>query len=189
MRATTCLHATWRWCRFPSVQHTAALQCATAGLIVLHPSFACSRILSFLLHVAAYLCCCVLLQGFDFANWERGFGDFHMVPDFGSLRLASWLDKTAMILCDIHDNKTHKLVSVAPRSVLRKQIDAANGMGYPTIYAATELEYFQYENTYRECFEAGYDQKALTPTTAYMQDYHILSVSQHAQQRLNSRLH
>lgn len=66
-----------------------------------------------------------------------------MVPDWTSLREISWQDKTAMILCDIHDNKTHELVSVAPRSVLRKQIDAANKMGYPTIYAASELEYYQ----------------------------------------------
>src|ERR1700704_3659311 len=35
------------------------------------------------------------VPGYKFANWELGYGDFHMVPDLGTLRLASWLEKTA----------------------------------------------------------------------------------------------
>jgi glutamine synthetase len=92
-------------------------------------------------------CFCNSFQNLEYANWERGFGDFHMVPDWSSLRHVSWLEKTVMILCDIHDNKSHELVSVAPRSILRKQIAAANDMGYPTIYSASELEYYQVSYT------------------------------------------
>jgi hypothetical protein len=99
------------------------------------------------------------------------------VPDWASLRTVSWQPKTAMILCDIHDNKTHALVSVAPRSVLRKQIKAANDMGYPTIYAATELEYFQYECSYRDAHARHYQQKLLKPSGDYLEDYHILQSS------------
>src|SRR5215213_4069175 len=39
------------------------------------------------------------VPGYTFANWELGYGDVHMVPDLGTLRLASWLDRTAFVLC------------------------------------------------------------------------------------------
>ena len=26
------------------------------------------------------------VSGYEFANWESGYGDFHLVPDFGTLR-------------------------------------------------------------------------------------------------------
>ena len=32
------------------------------------------------------------VPGYSFANWERGYGDFHLVPDLATLRLASWLE-------------------------------------------------------------------------------------------------
>ena len=94
-----------------------------------------------------------------------------------------------MILCDIHDNKSHALVSVAPRSVLRRQIAAANSMGYPTIYSATELEYYQYETTYRDAFAKGYVQKLLKPSGDYMEDYHILQTSREEKYTATFRKH
>ena len=33
--------------------------------------------------------------GYEFANWEQGYGDVHLVPDLGTLRHAAWLDRTA----------------------------------------------------------------------------------------------
>ena len=29
------------------------------------------------------------IPGYKFANWESGYGDFHLVPDLNTLRLAS----------------------------------------------------------------------------------------------------
>ena len=55
------------------------------------------------------------VPGYRFANWELGYGDFHLVPDMASLRLASWLDKTALVLCDVENEKTHSPVNIAPR--------------------------------------------------------------------------
>src|SRR5262245_59628230 len=31
------------------------------------------------------------LPGYDFANWETGYGDFRCVPDPSTLRLVPWL--------------------------------------------------------------------------------------------------
>ncbi len=62
------------------------------------------------------------VPGYRFANWERGYGDFHLVPDLNTLRLASWLEKSALVLADVEDEETHRPVSVAPRSILRRQL-------------------------------------------------------------------
>src|SRR5207248_3255154 len=35
------------------------------------------------------------IQGYGFASWDKGYGDFHLVPDFGTLRMIPWLEKTA----------------------------------------------------------------------------------------------
>ena len=35
------------------------------------------------------------VPGYEYANWERGYGDFHLLPDLKTLRHASWLDRTA----------------------------------------------------------------------------------------------
>ena len=43
------------------------------------------------------------LPGFDFANWETGYGDFRCVPDPSTLRIVPWLEKTALVLCDLFD--------------------------------------------------------------------------------------
>src|SRR4051794_33029942 len=43
------------------------------------------------------------VPGYQFANWDQGYGDFHVLPDLNSLRRASWLDRTAIVLCDIED--------------------------------------------------------------------------------------
>src|SRR4029077_2411974 len=65
------------------------------------------------------------VPGYRFANWELGYGDVHMVADMDTLRVATWLDKTAFVLCDVKSEKTHDYVAVAPRSILRRQVDAA----------------------------------------------------------------
>jgi glutamine synthetase len=41
------------------------------------------------------------VPGYKFANWESGYGDFHLVPDMSTLRRASWLEKSAIVLCDV----------------------------------------------------------------------------------------
>ena len=51
------------------------------------------------------------VAGYSYASWEQGFGDFHLVPDLETLCVASWLDRTALVLCDIEDEKTSRLTS------------------------------------------------------------------------------
>jgi glutamine synthetase len=111
------------------------------------------------------------VPGYRFANWELGYGDFHVVPDLGTLRLASWLDKTALVLCDVKSDKTHDHVSVAPRTILRQQADAAKRLGYAG-FAATELEHYLFRTSFRDAARQGY--RGLEPAGWYLEDYHIL---------------
>ena len=65
------------------------------------------------------------LPGYEYASWETGYGDFRMVPDLATLRLCPWLEKTAMVICDIADEETSEPVEVAPaRRSCKRQIAA-----------------------------------------------------------------
>ncbi|MEM6801512.1 MAG: glutamine synthetase family protein [Bacteroidota bacterium] len=111
------------------------------------------------------------IPGYDFANWELGYGDFHLVPDFRSLRRLSWLEKTALVLCDLENEKTHAPIAEAPRSLLNIQLKKAEKAGFGC-FAASELEYYVFENSYREAHEKHYVD--LKPAGWYLEDYHIL---------------
>ena len=105
------------------------------------------------------------VPGYAFANWEKGYGDFHLVPDMSTLRRASWLEKSAIVLCDVKD------VAVAPRSILRRQVSLSEQSGFKC-FAATELEHYLFRTSYRDAAQKGY--RDLEPAGWYLEDYHIL---------------
>jgi glutamine synthetase len=111
------------------------------------------------------------VPGYSLANWELGYGDFHLVPDLSTLRMANWLDRTAVVFCDVIDDKTHEYVKQAPRSILRRQLDQAAELGYEC-FAASELEYYLFENNYRDASDRHYQD--LKPRGWYLEDYQIL---------------
>ncbi len=111
------------------------------------------------------------VEGYKYANWELGYGDFHMVPDMKTLRIADWLDNTALVMCDLLDDKTHKMVPFGPRSILRKQLDDARSLGYKC-NAASELEYYVFEDGYRSAHDRHYQD--MKPAGWYLEDYHIM---------------
>ena len=104
------------------------------------------------------------VPGYRFASWEKGYGDFHLIPDLSTLARAAWLEKTAIVLCDVN-------ASIAPRSILRRQLDAARGAGF-AVMAASELEYYVFQDSYRKAAEADY--RGLQPAGWYLEDYNIL---------------
>lgn len=111
------------------------------------------------------------VPGYEFANWQKGYGDFHLVPDFGTLRRASWLERTAIVLCDVRSEATHDLVPHAPRSILRSQLEVAGKRGLQ-VMAGSELEYYLFRNSYRDAAAAEY--RHLEPAGWYLEDYHAL---------------
>ena len=111
------------------------------------------------------------VPGYEYANWERGYGDFHLLPDLKTLRHASWLDRTALVLCDVEDEKSHSLVPYAPRSILRRALDQASYLGY-SAQGASELEYYIFRDSYRDAAQKGYS--GLEAAGWYIEDYHAL---------------
>jgi glutamine synthetase len=111
------------------------------------------------------------VPGYRFASWDQGYGDFHLVPHLSTLIVASWLEKTALVLCDVAANTRTEHVSVAPRSLLRRQVDGARELGF-TALAASELEYYLFQDSYRKA--AHDDYRGLQPAGWYLEDYHIL---------------
>jgi glutamine synthetase len=111
------------------------------------------------------------VPGYGFANWELGYGDMHMVPDMATLRRASWLDRAALVLCDLFTTPEEP-VRVAPRSILRAQVEAGAVAGFSAL-AATELEYYLFDTTYREATAAGFRDRDLDPAGWYLEDYQL----------------
>ncbi|MDG2114668.1 MAG: glutamine synthetase family protein, partial [Actinomycetota bacterium] len=108
--------------------------------------------------------------GVRLANWNGGYGDVHLVPDLATLRAVPWLDRTAMVLCDL-DTMGHDPVEVAPRTILRRQIDRLAQLGF-TAQAASELEYYLFRTSYRDAAAQGY--RDLESVGWYIEDYHLL---------------
>ncbi len=111
------------------------------------------------------------VPGYQYANWEQGYGDFHCVPDLDTLRVATWLDKSALVFCDTYEEHAHELTAVAPRTMLIKQLQAAQKMGYRAL-GSSELEYYIFKDSYDDSRAKNYVN--LTPIGAYIEDYHIL---------------
>ena len=113
------------------------------------------------------------VPGYEMANWEKGYGDFGISPDMTTLRRIPWLDRTALVLADVvnHDGTP---VEASPRQILIAQYERAAEMGF-TPFAASELEFYLYKESYAEAWEKGF--RDLTPTIPYILDYHILATT------------
>jgi glutamine synthetase len=110
------------------------------------------------------------MDGFKLANWEAGFGDFAMRPDPSSIRILPWQPGAALVICDfVRDAGDYVLE--APRSVLRRQVDALGKQGY-ICKTASELEFYLFNNSYPDAFAEGY--RNLTPSSDYRIDYHTM---------------
>jgi glutamine synthetase len=113
------------------------------------------------------------VPGYEMANWEGGYGDFAIVPDLQTLRRVPWLDRTALVLCDVANHDGSPVVA-SPRQVLIAQYERARDMGY-TPMMATELEFYLYKESYAEAWEKDF--RDLTPTIPYILDYHVLATT------------
>lgn len=127
------------------------------------------------MHACDYLLACDMemdpVPGYAFTSWAKGYGDFRPVPDMSTLRVAAWLEKTAMVICDVFEEEREELVPYAPRSILRKQIARAAEMGY-LAKGASELELYVFKDSFDDVAKKGFVN--IEPIGRYMEDYHIL---------------
>ena len=114
------------------------------------------------------------VDGYDYANWKKGYGDFLMFPDLNTLRRASWLEKTAIVLSDLREEQNNAPVTPAPRSILKSVIEQVSSAGF-SVKAASELEYYLYKDSYRLAASKNYS--GLQAAGWYIEDYHLLQAS------------
>ena len=70
-----------------------------------------------------------VLPGYAFASWDQGYGDMAAQPDLATIRTIPWLEKTALVLCDLLDEETGAPVEVSPRRILQRQVERAAAAG------------------------------------------------------------
>ncbi|MFC4767486.1 glutamine synthetase family protein [Effusibacillus consociatus] len=110
-------------------------------------------------------------SGYALMNWETGYGDWLAQPDWSTLRVVPWLEKTAFVLADAVDEKTGQLVSIAPRTILKNQLKKAEESGF-RFQMASELEFYLFKQSYEEIHSCGYS--AMQTAGHYNEDYNLL---------------
>ncbi|MGI8709719.1 MAG: glutamine synthetase family protein, partial [Acidimicrobiales bacterium] len=114
------------------------------------------------------------LPGYEAFNWEQGYGDFSAVPDLSTLRLVPWLERTALVLCDLVDEGDRSPIAVSPRAILQHQEARAAERGF-TVKIGAELEFFLFKDSYAEAAAKRYH--GLVPHSDVVEDYHILQTT------------
>ncbi len=114
------------------------------------------------------------VTGYEYSNWDSGYGDIHLAPDLETIRKLAWLDRTALVVCDAQVEPGHEPVEVAPRSILRKQLERLGDRGFEAM-AGSELEYYQFRTSYQEAAQSGYEN--LREAGWYIEDYHLLQAA------------
>ncbi len=79
-----------------------------------------------------------------YINMGLGFLDTHLVPDLGTLRIFGHRPGYALVFADSLD-PTHALHPIAPRTVLQRQIDRCEALGFSPV-VATEMEFYLCED-------------------------------------------
>jgi len=128
------------------------------------------------MHACDYLLACDMemdpTPGYALTSWEAGYGDMRGIPDFDTLRVAAWLDRTAIVLCNTLEEERDVPIAVAPRSILTRQVERAAERGLMP-HCGSELELFLFKHTYAEASARGY--RDLETSQRYNEDYHVLS--------------
>jgi glutamine synthetase len=141
----------------------------------IHAPFFLAEVLGHGMHVCDYLLACDMemdpTPGYAFASWATGYGDLHAVPDPATLRRAAWLERSAIVLCDV-EREGEGPVEVAPRTLLRRQIERAARLGLHP-FVGSELEFFLFRDDYAAARAKNW--RGLAHGHHYVEDYHVLS--------------
>jgi glutamine synthetase len=112
------------------------------------------------------------VSGYEISSWERGYGDFALVPDLATLRLLPWKDRAAMVQCDAAWTDGSPVL-VSPRQVLKEQVRRLAEHGL-VAFVGTELEFIAFNTSFEDAWASGY--RNLVPVNQYNVDYSILGV-------------
>jgi glutamine synthetase len=102
-----------------------------------------------------------------FAGAQTGYHDIRLHPDLSTLRPYPGVPGAAVCLADAVDAAGEE-IPFAPRSVLKRQVQAAEDAGFG-VRLATELEFYLFWNDPREARRLGF--QGLEPTTPARSTY------------------
>jgi glutamine synthetase len=113
------------------------------------------------------------VDGYAMSSWDRGYGDFVLVPDMATLRRVPWQEGTVLVIADLTwlDGAP---VLASPRQILRAQVQRLAERGWAAM-VGTELEFVVYRDSYEQA--AAKDYRDLVPANQYNVDYSILGTS------------
>jgi glutamine synthetase len=113
------------------------------------------------------------VDGYAMSSWERGYGDFVLVPALSTLRRMPWHEASALVIADLAWEDGSPVVA-SPRQILRAQTGRLAALGW-TAMVGTELEFCVYNDSYEQAYASGY--RDLSPSNQYNVDYSILGTS------------
>src|SRR5688500_4917749 len=100
-----------------------------------------------------------------------GVPDVALLPDLTTIRRLPWLPTTPVVICDpvLADGTP---LAYAPRQILKAQLERLGALGV-TIQAATELEFYLFDESYETAWNAGHQD--LTATSRYHAAYDAIA--------------
>src|ERR1700733_3932848 len=113
------------------------------------------------------------VDGYAMSSWDRGYGDFVLVPDMATLRRLPWQPGSVLVIADLTWLAGAPVVA-SPRQILAAQTARLAERGLVAL-AGTELEFIVYRDTYEEA--AAKDSRDLVPANLYNVDYSILGTA------------
>jgi glutamine synthetase len=140
-------------------------------------AFFLEHVLQHGIEVCDYVLACdvdmVPLPGYQFANWDSGYGDLNAVVDPQTVRPLPWVPGSVLVLCDLV-TMDGAPVEVSPRRILRRQLERAAAHGLE-VKCATELEFYLFRDSFAEAAEKRWHH--LVPHTDTIEDYQLLQTS------------
>ena len=113
------------------------------------------------------------VDGYAMASWDKGYGDFVMVPDMDTLHRVPWHEATVAVLADVQWADGSDVVA-SPRQILRRQLARLAERGWGAL-AATELEFMLFNTSYEDAWDRGYTD--LVPANRYNVDYSMVGTA------------
>jgi glutamine synthetase len=108
------------------------------------------------------------------SNAANGWADIRLVPDLATLRRVPWEPHVALVICDAYLSHADELLPVAPRTILRHQVERARQLGFCFKFAS-ELEFYLATTPPREAWDLGYQN--LKMLSDYRSDYQMVQSS------------
>jgi glutamine synthetase len=113
------------------------------------------------------------VDGYAMSSWDRGYGDFMMVPDLATLRRIPWHPGTVALLADLAWDDGSDVVA-SPRQILKRQLARLAEAGMDA-FVGTELEFIVFRDSYEQAWTSGY--RGMTPANLYNIDYSMLGTA------------